>query len=360
MPRKIKLVRFPQDELSHNNIIEWWYFNGNLRDEKGNRYAFMNCLFKAEVKKVKIPFLSRVPFKNIYFFHSILSDVENRKFYPVVDYISVVSRDSFSKPLLFINHTNPITVKGYLNRVLEETKKFTYHLKDERIDLEMASTKKPLLEGENGQIEICGKKSYYYSLTNLKTKGTVHIGRRSFKVTGKAWLDHQWANVSYSKDKWSWFSLQLDNNIEVMGCEYDDGKSKDYLVGIMDSNGKQENLKGLKLTPGHNVWESEETKAKYPLAWKIEIPDRKINLKVSALVKNQEIIFGSINYWEGPLAVSGLFKGKKVKGMGFMELVGYPSEYDNVDYVKSELEKVVNHFLSSPKKRLGKIFKSLR
>lgn len=360
MAKKIKPVKFPEDELAHNKIIEWWYFNGNLRDGEGNKYAFMNCLFKADVKKVKIPFLSRAPFKNIYFFHSILSDIKKQKFYPVVDYVSVVSKDSFKKPLLFINHTNPIIVKGYLNRILEETKKFTYHLRDEKIDLEMVSAKKPLLEGGNGQINVCGKKSYYYSLTNLKTKGEIKIGNKTVKVTGKSWMDHQWANVSYSKDKWSWFSLQFDNDIEIMACEYDDGRSKDYLAGIMDSNGKRENLKGLKLTPGHNVWESKKTKAKYPLVWKIEIPDRKINLKVSALVKNQEIIFGSINYWEGPLAVSGLFKGKKVKGMGFMELVGYNSDYGNIDYIKNELERAADYFLASPKRRLKRMFKRLR
>ncbi|MDD5290594.1 MAG: lipocalin family protein [Patescibacteria group bacterium] len=360
MAKKIKPIKFPKDELAHNNIIEWWYFNGNLKDGGGNRYAFMSCLFKADAKKVKIPFLIRAPFKNIYFFHSILSDIKKKKFYSIVDYISVVSRDSFKKPLLFINHASPILMGGYLNRSLEETKKFSYRLKADSLDLKMVSAKKPLLESGRGYIEVCGRSSYYYSLTNLKTKGEIKIRNKTIKVTGKSWMDHQWANVSYSKDKWSWFSIQLDNDVEIMACEYDDGKSKDYLAGIMDSGGKQENPKGLKLTPGRKVWESGKTKAKYPLAWKIEIPERKINLKVSALVKNQEMIFGSINYWEGPIEASGSISGKKVKGSGFMELVGYPSKYDNADYVKSELEKIAKHFLSYPKRRLRKIFKRLK
>ena len=36
------------------------------------------------------------------------------------------------------------------------------------------------------------------------------------------------------------------------------------------------------------------------------------------------MIFGSINYWEGPMKIKGLVNGKKANGKGFMELVGYP------------------------------------
>ena len=60
MPNEFKPIKFPEDELAHNHIIEWWYFNGHLKDKKGNEYAFMNCLFKADVKKVKIPFLNKI------------------------------------------------------------------------------------------------------------------------------------------------------------------------------------------------------------------------------------------------------------------------------------------------------------
>ncbi|MHA1895810.1 MAG: lipocalin-like domain-containing protein, partial [Promethearchaeota archaeon] len=37
----MKKIEFPKDELAHNSIIEWWYFNGHLTDKQGNRYAFM-------------------------------------------------------------------------------------------------------------------------------------------------------------------------------------------------------------------------------------------------------------------------------------------------------------------------------
>ena len=62
------------------------------------------------------------------------------------------------------------------------------------------------------------------------------------------------------------------------------------------------------------------------------------------------MLCGSINYWEGPLSVEGSFDGEKVKGVGFMELVGYPSQYNNVKYIRDEIKKTANRFLANVKK----------
>ena len=76
-------------------------------------------------------------------------------------------------------------------------------------------------------------------------------------------------------------------------------------------------------------------------------------------IKNQEILFGSINYWEGPIVAEGFLGNKKVTGVGFMELVGYPSHYSNINYVKDEVRKTTDWFISAAKKNtfslLGRI-----
>jgi len=68
----MKPITFPKDELAHNLITEWWYWNGNLWDSQKRRYSYMNCLFKVNPKKVKFPFLKGVPF-DTYFFLILLS-----------------------------------------------------------------------------------------------------------------------------------------------------------------------------------------------------------------------------------------------------------------------------------------------
>jgi len=354
----VKKIKFPEDELAHNKIIEWWYFNGHLKDQKGNSYAFMNCLFKADVKKVKIPFLNKHPFKTIYFSHSILSDIKANKSFPKINYFSLVSKDSFSKPLLFVNYINPLIVRGYVNKVIEKTTKSGYHIKTEDFDLDLHSIKKPLLENGRGYVDLKSKGSYYYSLSNLKTKGVIRINGKKIKVWGKAWMDHQWANTSYSaKDKWTWFSIQLDNNIEMVCFEFDDGKNKTYLATVSYKNNKQVSATDVNLTQIGGFWKSNVTKAKYPLSWKIDIPSLKISLNTKPLLKKQEVLFGTINYWESPLSVKGSINNKKIKGVGFMELVGYPAGRSYTKIYKNKIKKQIDHSIIHIK---NKVFAILR
>jgi predicted secreted hydrolase len=353
MTEKPKAIEFPQDELAHDHIIEWWYFNGRLKDKDGGEYAFMNCLFRADVKKVKIPFLEKIPFKIIYFYHSIISDITHKKSYPTVELATIVSNDSFSKPLLFINHTNPIVITGYTNRVIEETKKFTYHIKDKDMDIVLTSVKNPLLEGGTGFLDLKTKTTYYYSLTNLKTEGKIKIKDEWIEVSGKSWMDHQWANTAYSKEKWTWFSIQLEHNVEMVCFEYENAGTINRLASISHANGTQEDFTDIIFTPLGETWKSPKTEALYPLAWNIRIPEKNIDINAKALIQEQEMIFGSINYWEGPVAVTGTWNGKTVKGDGFMELEGYPSNYTNTKFIKDELESRIGEALAYTKKMLG-------
>jgi predicted secreted hydrolase len=310
----------------------------------------MNCFFKTDIKKVKIPFLSKLPLKILYFSHSIISDIKEKKSYPLINFISIISRDSFSKPLLFINYINPTVEKNYINCVIEETKKFVYRLKNENVDLELTSIKKPLLEGGNGYINLNHKKTYYYSLTNLKTKGKIKIKNKWIDINGKSWMDRQWANESFSEDKWVWFSIQLNNKTEMVCFIYGDKEIKTYLASISYPDNKQEHFKEFEIIPLGMEWTSPKTKAVYPLKWRIKAPSRDIDLEVVPLIKEQEMLFGSINYWEGPIKINGLFNHKKVKGVGFMELVGCPSEYNNVKYAKDELGRLMNQVFAYAKK----------
>ncbi|MFQ5431200.1 MAG: lipocalin family protein [Nitrospinota bacterium] len=336
---KYKKITFPQDEQAHDNIIEWWYFNGNLKDAKGNKYAFMDCLFKVDVNRVNIPFL-KLPFKTAYFSHSLLSDIKNNKFYPEVNPLSVISTDSFSKSLLFINYANP-SLEGYTNYVIENIEKSKYHIKTSDIDLILTSTKKPLLEGGKGFVDLNPDKTYYYSLTSLKTKGRIRIRGNWIEVTGKSWMDHQWADVPYNENRWTWFSIQLRNSTEIVCFEYDDGKNKTNLASISYPDNRQNHVSDVIFNPLKNKWRSNKTGTTYPLSWETSIPSENIALSVEPLISHQEINFGTINYWEGPIKVKGEINKKKVEGEGFMELVGYPSDYTKIRFLRDETARII-------------------
>lgn len=355
MTLNFKPLSFPLDGKEHEAIVEWWYFNGHLRDKAGNSYAFMDCLFKADLKRIEAPsFLKKVPFRkklvgeNPYycFAHSVVSDIANQKNYKDVQNYSLTSSDSFKRPLLFVNYINPNIFGGYANNEIVEKSLFKFHIKTENLDLELKSKKPPLLESGKGFISVCGRESYYYSLTDLRAKGVLNIENKIIEVEGKAWFDHQWTDVS-KMEKWSWFSLQMENGTDIMCAEYDDGKNKAYLVDLIYPDGKQEHFNKLLLTPGKDVWKSKKTKAEYPLSFTIEILDKNMKFEVRSTMADQEMIYGSINYWEGPLDVTGTEDGQKIKGMGFMELVGYPSDYSFLFLAGKELGAKINKTIST-------------
>jgi len=349
---KFKNITFPDDGKPHDNIIEWWYFNGHLKDNEGRTYFFMDCLFKADVARVNIPFLKVIPVKNLYFHHHLLSDIEAKKStsqtYPFV----IISKDSFSKPFFFVNYMLP-SLKGYVNYEIHELDEFKYRIKSDVFDLVLESKKKPLLEGGKGFVELNSKSTYYYSLTNMETKGHIIVDGKTIEVEGKSWMDHQWADAPYSNDKWTWFSIQLDNETEIVCFEYDDYEKKDYLAGIIDKNGKTSHTTKVEIIPSGNPWESKKTGAKYELSWKISIPSRDIVLETKPILKDQEMIFGSINYWEGGIAVEGTINNKNVTGKGFMELVGVPTTKQLISKYELYIDDVISEKLSLAKKGFG-------
>ena len=345
----MKAINFPGDEKAHDKIIEWWYYNGHLKGDDGKNYSFMDCLFKADSRRVRIPFI-KVPLKDIYFSHSILSDVTSQKFYPVVDYISLVSRQSFTRPLLFVEYVNTDVINGFIVNLIKENPLFEYRLKTASFDLKLKSKKAPLLLGGNGFLNLHGRKTYYYSLTDLAVEGEIYPNGKIVKVKGKAWMDHQWADAPYKKDRWTWFSLQLDNHTEIICFEYGQTK-RNCVASLCYSDGRQESFTKLKISPLEGKWKSAKTKAEYELGWQIEIPERGILLKTEPLIKSQEMIFGTINYWEGPIKVSGKIGQRRVKGLGFMELVGRPSRYGSIKMVEN---MVSGGFHQGMKKVFGK------
>jgi len=127
---------------------------------------------------------------------------------------------------------------------------------------------------------------------------------------------------------WDWFSIKLDNQIELM------------LYQLRDQNGEKDpHSSGTLIFPdGHSrhihdpefsisskkFWTSPHTQATYPASWTLTLPGGKLH--VTPDFSDQELydlrsISGS--YWEGSVSVKGTIEGKTVSGKGYVELVGY-------------------------------------
>ncbi|MDD5639771.1 MAG: lipocalin family protein [Candidatus Pacebacteria bacterium] len=336
-------IKFPQDEQKHDHIIEWWYFNGNLKANNGDDFFFMNCLFSAKTKKANIPFIKNLPLKNLCFSHYLLANKNDSK--QRINPFCLIDKNNFQKPLLWINYDN-----GCL---IEETEPFTYHIVNDFVDLKLKSTKNPLFLDKKGFIDLGIKTTYYYSLTRLETTGYVKIKTEWIEVKGLSWMDHQWAQTPLtSDDEWTWFSLQLDDGTDIL-CFIYGNKTKTCHASIINKKGQIVSTNNISIKAiNSNKYISKLTKQTYNLHYSIEIPEYKISLQTSPVKTNQEMIFGAINYWEGGINIKGSIKNKSISGKGFMELLP-PTK--NKQILKAVIQEIKKNSLTENIKEMASI-----
>lgn len=337
-----KDIKFPDDNSKHDTVGEWWYFNGNLRSANGREFSYMNTLFRMALPFPRDMISAKIPRRNFYFYHSIITDVAKDRFFPNVDYIVRTTSDSFKRDGLSVYFSPTPSLKNFRCYYMEQTSANDYRLKGEGISLELVSKKVPLLEGGDGYVNFFDRPTFYYSLTNLQTKGSIVVDGESIEVSGKSWMDHQWSDVfDVTKDFWNWFSIQLDNGVEMVCYEYGHNGRVACIATVIYQDGRQEVYDEIMIKPLGKKWTSAKTKSIYDLAWEIKIPKADIDLGIESKVTNHEMNFLNVNYWESPIKVNAIVGGRATRGFGYMELAGRPSVFNDLNYLKEKvLERV--------------------
>ena len=70
-----------------------------------------------------------------------------------------------------------------------------------------------------------------------------------------------------------------------------------------------------------DTWDSPHG-GQYPIAWRITVPERQLNLKIDPILDAQELVT-TVRYWEGAVDVSGENGSEAIFGRGYVELTGY-------------------------------------
>src|SRR5581483_3041269 len=209
-------ITFPADHYSHPDFqTEWWYYTGHLQTESGRRYGYQVTFFRFGVRDRQQATKEPPLFSDLYMAHFALSDIEAKKF---------TFRERINRGLAGRAGaaTNRYLVWNENWRVAGDAKNHAIAIEDRgtRLRLSLQSLKPPVLHGENGlsqKAEGRGRASYYYSLTRLRTDGELSSGKTE-KVRGLSWMDHEFGSNQLGADQvgWDWFSLQLDNDTEIM------------------------------------------------------------------------------------------------------------------------------------------------
>ena len=153
-----------------------------------------------------------------------------------------------------------------------------------------------------------GSASYYYSQSRLDTRGLLDIDGENIPVTGSSWMDHKFSTSALTDEQvgWDWFSVQLDDNSELMLFEIRraDGSIDPFSSGtLINPDGTTipltEDDFEINVT---STWVSPHSGAEYPYGWEIVIPAERVRLNITPLQADQELNL-TYTYWEGAVSV---------------------------------------------------------
>ena len=350
---------FPKDHGRHSQFgTEWWYLSGRLGSEFGTDWAYHFTIFRRVFKRWSYLALvalaiSVKSIRNVEFFkRSFARMLENHepRHIGVEGYVGHLSITNIKeRDFVFFERggTSLFKVAGAEdNRLSVWVKDWRLweedglaHLVAQREDfaiaLDLLSLKPPILNGSQG-LSIKGpgpgEASYHYSLASLKTTGTIKWYGKAHQVSGTSFMDREFGTSILPKSVigWDWFGLILDNGHELMISiiRSFDGTMAETSSGTMvfpDGATRCLVAKDLNVEVIEK-WTSPSTSAHYPVHWIIKVEPLNLALEILALVKEHELVSvtsTTINYWEGPVNVSGSISGQNVKGHGHVELVGY-------------------------------------
>ncbi len=162
----------------------------------------------------------------------------------------------------------------------------------------------------------------YQSITRLRYVGAF----RGRPFSGEAWMDHQWGEMIPPRDgRWDWHGLHLDDGTDLMLYDLTrpDGTSRVTQATLTDRAGVTRALAGVSLRP-LSTWRAPGGRL-YVVGWTVEIGGE--TLTIRPLHLDQEIVtLPGIAFWEGPVEVTGTFRGRGVRGVGLGEHLPWPEK----------------------------------
>lgn len=329
---------FPQDHGAHEAYrTEWWYYTGQLTAKNGRPFGYQLTFFRRGMSREQVKTdPSRWTVSQLYLAHFALSDLANQRFL----YSEKISRAGLGKAGADQDRLHVWIDQWSADADQKDVQRL--HAMDGSMSIQLTLSPEKLLviHGENGisrKGSALGQASHYYSFSRLATSGTITLGDESFEVTGTSWMDHEFGSADLGKDLvgWDWFSLQLDNQTEIMlyRLRRADGSPDPVSSGsFIDLDGKTQHLSlgDFTLEP-LSWWTSPTSKARYPQRWRLTIPSKQFTLELIPRLAEQELSTKrstQVTYWEGAIAVSGGVGEKRIKGHGYMELTGYAERFE--------------------------------
>ncbi len=335
------VLQFPRDLGSHPDFaIEWWYLTGQLVSGQ-RQFGFQLTFFRSRVP-VTQGMRSSFAAKHLIFAHAAVTDVAGKRLL----HDQRIARASGAAQVDLASASLTDTDLQLGNWSLKRTGS-AYQAQAEGSDfsfkLALQETQALLPQGDQG-LSRKGPKaeqaSFYYSLPQLSVSGQLQVAGDTFKVQGKAWLDHEWSQTVMHPDAvgWDWIGMNFLDGSALTAFRLRTKTGSALWAGGSFRTPTQVNPEvfgpqDVVFTPGRN-WKSPTSGTTYPVEWSVLVTRKSGTVNapaterytVKAVIDNQELdsrqSTGAI-YWEG---LSELFDAQgKLLGRGYLEMTGYAS-----------------------------------
>src|SRR5262245_51028085 len=314
---------FPRDEGAHPAFrTEWWYITGWLNDAT-DPLGFQVTFFRAR-PDLKHDNPSAFTPRQVLIAHAALSDPAQGR----LVHAQRAARSGFELADAEMGRTR-VWIDDWMLQQTGATYQARIAAPELSFEFAFDATQPPLKQGQEGFSRKGRAREparYYYSLAQIKVRGTLTRAGRPLPVAGSAWLDHEWSS-QYMEEKavgWDWIGINLHGGAALMAFRMRDPQGGAYWAGgaLRRANGSIRVFSpdDIRFTPRRD-WRSPRTGTTYPVSWLIKAGD--LELTVEPLFDDQEhdtrATSGTI-YWEG--AVRALSAGA-LAGLGYLELTGY-------------------------------------
>ncbi|HEX4052128.1 MAG TPA: carotenoid 1,2-hydratase [Steroidobacteraceae bacterium] len=342
------VLQFPRDYGSHPQFgIEWWYITGWLQSAGGKPLGFQITFFRVH-RRLDAPNPSSFAPDQILIAHVAISDPQRGRLWQE----QRVRRAGLGLVQAASGDTDVVMDDWRLQRHSEGTQSIyeaSVPADNFALQLTLTDASAPLLNGMQGFSQkgpALRSASYYYSEPHLQVRGSVVRAGRRDRVTGEAWLDHEWASeyLDPSAEGWDWAGVNLQGGGSLMAFEIRDRQGRDYWGGgtLRDAQGHVQILSAAQVRfTALRRWRSPRSNVSYPVAELLRAGD--LRLLLEPLMDDQEFdarqSVGAF-YWEGavtagpavgttpalavgPALAAGPAVASGAAGRGYLELTGY-------------------------------------
>jgi predicted secreted hydrolase len=309
-------VELPRDHGNHPDAaLEWWYVTGHLATERGAEYGFQVTFFRL---------------RDFHLAHFAFTDPAARRFlYDEKAHLGIPGVASSASGRLDVSNEDWRLVEE--NGVLA----LTASGKGVALELSLSKQKPAVLHGDRGLSRKGAEPnaySRYVSFTRLAARGTVRTGSARERVTGTAWLDHEWGPGALPDAAvgWDWFALQLSDGSDLMlyRIRTKEGGATPFSSGtFVPARGTPRAIAWSEVTlEATGAWTSPASGARYPAGWRIRVASIGLDVAVTPILSDQELRTERstrVTYWEGACRVAGTRAGRPLTGRAYAELTGY-------------------------------------